>query len=248
MSEELNRLKLELAVANRILANEGVVDALGHISARSPLDPTHFFISRSLGPELVTPDDIQEFGLDGDEVHGDPRAPYAERAIHAQIYAARSDVLAVCHNHAPSVIPFGIMDVPLRPVFHMAATIGAHIPVWDIAAEFGDTDLLVRSSDQAASLARTLGTGRVVLMRGHGCAIAGGSVPEVVFSSIYLEVNARLQLQTLGTGRQPQYLSQGEIELASATLLQPLTQERTWTTWARRISVPGEPAAPASGA
>jgi ribulose-5-phosphate 4-epimerase/fuculose-1-phosphate aldolase len=236
VSDELSQLKQEVAVANRILANEGVVDALGHVSARNPHDPNQFLISRSLGPELVTPDDILEFDLDGVEVHGDTRAPYAERAIHARIYAARPDVASVCHNHAPSVIPFGIVDVPLRPVFHMAATIGARIPVWDIATDFGDTDLLVRSSEQADSLARTLGNGRVVLMRGHGCAVTGATIREVVFSSIYLEVNARLQLQALGTGREPRYLSDGEIERATATLLSPLTQERTWGTWSRRVA------------
>jgi ribulose-5-phosphate 4-epimerase/fuculose-1-phosphate aldolase len=235
MSAALTSLKRELALANRILANEGVVDALGHVSVRSPVDPTHFFISRSLGPELVTAADIQEFGLDGVEVHGDIRAPYAERAIHAGIYATRSDVLAVCHNHAPSVIPFGIVDLPLRPVFHMAAPIGADIPVWDIAADFGDTDLLVRSIEQAASLARALGQRRVVLMRGHGCAVAGASLQEVVYTCIYLQLNARLQLEALSTGREPRYLSQGEIERAGTTMLQPLAQERTWTTWSRRI-------------
>jgi ribulose-5-phosphate 4-epimerase/fuculose-1-phosphate aldolase len=236
----VSELGYELAVANRILANHGVVDALGHISARHPSNREHFFISRSLGPELVTPGDIQEFSFDGTEVNGDTRPPYAERAIHAGIYAARPDVQAVCHNHAPSVIPFSVTDLELRPVFHMAATIGEHIPVWDIAAEFGDTDLLVRSGDQADSLARTLKAGRVVLMRGHGCAVAGASVQEVVFTCVYLQLNAHLVLQTLSTGREPRYLSNGEIERATATLLQPLTQERTWRTWSQRITVPTE--------
>src|SRR5207237_8915737 len=120
----------------------------------------------------------------GIEAHGDTRAAYAERAIHAGIYAARPDVLAVCHNHAPSVIPFGIADLQLRPAFHMAASIGSRIPVWDVAAEFGDTNLLVRSSEQADSLARMLGQRRVVLMRGHGCAVAGASLQEVVFTCL----------------------------------------------------------------
>jgi ribulose-5-phosphate 4-epimerase/fuculose-1-phosphate aldolase len=122
----------------------------------------------------------------------------------------------------------------------MAAPIGAAIPVWDIADHFGDTDLLVRSSDQADSLAGTLGQGRVALMRGHGCAVAGASLSEVVFVCIYLELNAHLQLQLLSTGHEPRYLSEGEIERASATLLQPLTQERTWTTWSHRITRPIE--------
>jgi len=236
MSDRLSEIKRDVAIANRILAGHGVLDALGHVSARSPVDPTHFFIARSLGPELVTPADLQEFTFDGREVDGDPRPPYAERAIHAGIYAARPDVLAICHNHAPSVIPFGITGLQLRPVFHMAATIGEHIPVWDIAADFGDTDLLVRSREQADSLARALGAGRVVLMRGHGCAVACATVQEVVFTCVYLQVNVHLQLQTLSAGGEPRYLSSGEIERATTTLLQPLTQERTWTTWSQRIT------------
>jgi len=123
---------------------------------------------------------------------------------------------------------------------HIAAPIGSTIPVWDIAAEFGDTDLLVRSSEQADSLARTLGQGRVVLMRGHGCAVASTTVREVVFTCIYLQINAHLQLQVLSTGREPRYLSDGEIERTTTTLFQPLTQERTWTTWSQRITLTSE--------
>src|SRR5207248_2713224 len=127
-------------------------------------------------------------------------------------------------------------DLQLRPVFHMAASIGSRIPVWDIAAEFGDTDLLVRSSEQPDSLARMLGQRRVVLIRGHGCAVAGASLQEVVFTCVYLELNAQVLLQVLATGHEPQCLSDGEIERATATLLQPLTEERTWTTWSHRIT------------
>ncbi|MBV9595884.1 MAG: class II aldolase/adducin family protein [Chloroflexi bacterium] len=95
MSDRVSDIKRDVAIANPILASHGVLDALGHVSARRPLDPTHFFISRSLGPELVTPADLQEFAFDGREVSGGPRPPYAERAIHAGIYAARPDVLAL---------------------------------------------------------------------------------------------------------------------------------------------------------
>jgi HCOMODA/2-hydroxy-3-carboxy-muconic semialdehyde decarboxylase len=122
----------------------------------------------------------------------------------------------------------------------MPATIGQNIPVWDISSEFGDTDLHVRSADQADSLARTLGGGRVVLMRGHGCAVVGASLQEVVFTCVYLQLNAHLQLPTLSIGRDPHYLTNGEIERAIATLPQPQTQERTWTTWSQRITLPTE--------
>ena len=58
MSELIDRL-LELVTANRILAHEGVVDAFGHISVRTPGAPDRFIMSRSRSPELVTLDDAE---------------------------------------------------------------------------------------------------------------------------------------------------------------------------------------------
>lgn len=223
----------ELVVANRILAHEGILDAFGHVSVRHPEEAGHYLIARSLGPELVTEADLQRFTLDGQQVDGDPRPAYAERAIHGAIYEARPDVLAVCHNHAPSVLPYGVTDFPLRPIFHMASLIGADVPVWDVADRFGDTDMLVRTIEQGRSLARTLGDRRVALMRGHGSVVAGRTLREVVMTAVYLEQNARLQMQAAALG-DVRYLSRGEIERASAMLLGSLASERAWETWRRR--------------
>jgi HCOMODA/2-hydroxy-3-carboxy-muconic semialdehyde decarboxylase len=224
----------ELVLANRILAHEGVVDAFGHVSVRHPDDANCFIISRSLGPELVTEADLQVFALDGEQVGGDPRAPYAERFIHGAVYEARPDVQAVCHNHAPSVIPFSVTGVPLRPIFHLAAPIGPELPVWDIAAEFGETDMLVRNVEQGRSLARALGARRVALMRGHGSVIAGPDVRVVTSAGVYLEQNARLLMQALALG-EVRYLSEGEVERAGASSGSSLGLERAWTTWCRRL-------------
>jgi HCOMODA/2-hydroxy-3-carboxy-muconic semialdehyde decarboxylase len=225
----------DLVLANRILANEGVLDAFGHVSIRHPDDPERFIISRSLGPELVMESDLQLFRLDGAQVGGDPRPPYSERFIHGAVYEARPDVMSVCHNHAPSVIPFSVTGVPLRPIFHLAASIGAEIPVWDIAAQFGETDLLVRTIDQGRSLAQALGWRRVALMRGHGSVVAAPDVRALTSACVYLEQNARLLLQALALG-EVRYLSEGEVERAAATSFGSLSLERAWTTWSRRVA------------
>jgi HCOMODA/2-hydroxy-3-carboxy-muconic semialdehyde decarboxylase len=224
----------DLVLANRILAHEGVVDAFGHVSIRRPDDSHCFIISRSLGPELVTEDDLQVFSLDGQQVGGNPGAPYAERFIHAAVYEARPEVQAVCHNHAPSVIPFSVTGVPLRPIFHLAAPIGAEIPVWDIATEFGETDMLVRNAEQGRSLARTLGGRRVALMRGHGSVVAGADVRSLTSACVYLEQNARLLLQALALG-EVRYLSVGEVEQAGDSSGTSLGTERAWGAWSRRV-------------
>src|SRR5687768_1363495 len=182
----------DLVIANRILAHEDVVDAYGHVSIRHPDKPNHFFLARSLAPELVTRDDIVEFGMDGEPVRDEKRPLYLERFIHAGILDARPDVMAVVHAHAEDILPFGIAtDTPLRPVIHAGSFIGPNVPVWDIAEKFGDTNVLVTNMDQGRDLARVMDGNPVGLMRGHGFASCARSLIEVVRVSVYLPRNAR---------------------------------------------------------
>ena len=223
----------QLVAANRILAHEGVVDAFGHVSLRHPENPEHYLLSQSRAPELVAMDDLMEFTLEGDPIDQRRRPMYAERPIHGGVYEARPDVQAVVHNHSPAVIPFGVTGTPLRPIFHLAAIMGEEVPVWDIRDRFGDTNLLVTTMEQGRDLARCVGPGRAALMRGHGCVVAGGSLKEAVMAAIYLQVNARLLLDSLPWGKVT-YLSAGEVEKMSATQLLPLSVNRAWEYWSMR--------------
>ena len=230
---KLDDLLNQLVVANKILANEGVVDAYGHVSFRHPDNPERFFLARSLAPEFVERDDLLEFTLDGDPV-SDRRPPYLERFIHGGIYESRRDVGAVVHAHAEATLPFGITDVPLRAVIHSGSFIGTNVPVWNIADEFGDTNLLVTNRSQGQDLARCLGSNSVVLMRGHGFAAAASSLIEVVRLSVYLPRNARVQLGAMKMGEfKP--LSEGEIAARAADYKPHSVQTwRAWHYWAQR--------------
>jgi len=225
-----------LIAANRILARENVVDAFGHVSVRDPREPDRYVMSRSRSPELIEFEDLMEFRLDGTPVEARGRTPYGERMIHGAIYAARSDVNAVVHNHSYAVLPFTVAETRLRPVIHMASIIGAQIPVWDIRAAFGDTDMLVRTMDQGRSLAGTLGRNTCVLMRGHGAVVVGPGVKEVVMTSFYLQVNAQVQLQALGLGEITP-LSSAEIVLSHETQFSPLAIDRAWEYFCQRAGV-----------
>jgi ribulose-5-phosphate 4-epimerase/fuculose-1-phosphate aldolase len=223
----------ELVVANRILANEGVVDAFGHISVRHPDNPGHYLMSCSRSPELVTLDDIMEFTLEGEIVGENDRKPYAERHIHGGILERRADIVSVVHNHSHEIIPFSVTQTPLRPLMHVTGVIGEHVPVWDIADRFGGTNLLVTNMEQGRDLAEKMGDARVVLMRGHGCAVAAASIKAAVLTAIYTQVNAKLQLQAMPLG-EVRYLSAEELELTPETLVGPLAMERAWEYFARR--------------
>ena len=228
----LTRTLDELVTANRILARENVVDAFGHVSIRHPEFADRFIVSRARAPECIEVEDLMEFTLDGVPIEPAGRTPYAERFIHAAVYEARADVQAVVHNHSPSVIPFGITGTPLRPVMHMCASMGVTVPLWDSRTNFGDTNLLVTSLEMARDLAAALGRGAVALMRGHGCVLAGRSLREVVFNSVYLELNAELQWKAHALGTTT-FLSDGEVEAILSTRAS-FTYERAWEYWCGR--------------
>jgi len=230
-------LKL-LVAANRILANEGVVDAFGHVSVRDPHNVERFWLSRSRSPALVELDDLMEFSLDGTAIDARGRTPYGERMIHAAVYAARKDVQSVVHNHAYDVLPFTITDEPLRPVVHTASVIGAEIPVWDIRTKFGATDMLVRSIEQGRDLAAALGNNTCALLRGHGAVVVGASIERAVLTAIYLQVNASVLLQALQLGgAKPEPLSAEEIARSSETQFSPLALDRSWEYFCQRAGV-----------
>lgn len=231
--EKLLKAMQELVVANRILASEGICDAFGHASIRHPDNPDRYVMARSRSPGVITIEDLMEYTLDGDPIDQRGRAMYAERHIHGGVYETRPDAMAVIHNHSHAVIPFGVTGVPLRPVLHMGAAAGADLPVWDIRDRFGDTTLLVTNMDQGRDLARCLGDRRVALMRGHGCVVAARNIKEAVMIAVYLETNARLQLQSLQLG-EPRYLSDGEVALGMKQFVAELAIDRAWEYWAIR--------------
>ena len=226
----------ELVTANRILAREGVVDSFGHVSVRHPDRDDRYVLSRARAPECIEIDDLMEFSLDGAPIDARGRAPYAERSIHGAVYESRADVRAVVHHHSPSVIPFSVTAAPLSPIMHMCAGIGARVPTWDSRTAFGDTNLLVTTQEMARSLAAALGGRPAVLMRGHGAVVAGASIREVVFNSIYLQLNADLQMKARALG-EITFLTEGEIAAVLKTR-GAFTYERAWEHWCRRAGRP----------
>jgi ribulose-5-phosphate 4-epimerase/fuculose-1-phosphate aldolase len=224
----------QLARANRVIANEGVLDAFGHVTMRHPADPGRYLMARSRGPELVQPEDIHEFTLDSQIVKPIKERLYSERVIHGEIYKTCPEVDAICHHHAPSILPFCISGMALKPVYHLGATIGAAAPFWDAREEFGATNLIVAKPEEGASLARALGTNWIVLMRRHGATVAGRTLEELTFRTIYSARNAALQIQAHALG-QVSPLNAEETRLAGEFNLQPGPVMRAWEYWSVRL-------------
>ena len=238
MADQLADLRYDIALANRMLAHHGVLDAFGHVSARHPNDPQRYLLSRSRAPELVEPDDILEYTLDSKLVKDGDTPLYSERVIHGEIYKARPDVNCVVHHHAPDFMPLVITGIDYVPVFHLGAVGGAQVPFWDQREEFGDTNLLVVNPEEGASLARRLGQSWMVLMNRHGVTAAATNVREAVFRCVFSCLNARFQIAAAAAGRVGP-LSPGEVRHAFTISTGTTGQSRSWELWMMNLAKAG---------
>ena len=242
MADALAQARLDLAIANRIVSHEGIIDAFGHVSMRHPKRPDRYLISYSRSPEVVEPADILEYTLDSEPVKPLPKGirGYGELVIHGEIYKARPDVNAVSHHHGMAFLPFCNSGKELVPLYHMGAQIGEKVPFWDSRDEFGDTNLLVLEPEEGRSLAKALGPYWLVLLRRHGATVAGKNLIELVFRTIYTYRNAELQLATQAQGLPLSPLTPGEQKMAWDRNLQPRPQARAWEYWCVRLKKKGE--------
>jgi HCOMODA/2-hydroxy-3-carboxy-muconic semialdehyde decarboxylase len=239
-------IRFQLAIANRVIAGQGIIDAFGHISTRHPENPERYLVSRSRSPQLVTPDDILEYDLDSNPIHPTQHQQYSERVIHGAIYRQRPDVMCVCHHHAAAFMPLVITRTDYIPVFHLGAVGGIKPPYWDQRDQFGDTNMLVRTAEEGRSLAKALGSDWMVLMARHGVTAAGRNIQETVFRCVFSCQNAEYQVRSMGLG-QPSSLSSGETELAGRLAADSVTINRAWEFWLHGLERSGTMPPPAQG-
>lgn len=227
-----NSVVSDLALANQILDDKEVLDGYGQVSVRNPRNPNQYFLSRSMAPALVSESDIMTFDLDSNPVGNDKREPYAERFIHGEIYRARPDVNAIVNCYSPDLIPFGVTKVPLRALYHMTAFIASGVPVFEIRdfRAAGNKSMLVNNHELGQALAHVLGKNAAVLVRGHGAVIVGVSIPQAVGRSVYLQINAKLQMKAIALGQPINYLADGEDVPAAASLF-----ELDWDAWKEEV-------------
>ena len=222
--------KRMLVLANRILAQQGIFDAFGHISLRNPEDPNTFLITRSLSPELVTMDDILTLDFNGDIVSQDKtQKTFLERFIHCSIYKARPDVNCVAHPHPPEIITFIATGAPYGSIYHLDVTFHDGIPLFtDIPVESG---ALINSMAVADKLTETLGKKRGVMIRNHGIVIVGESIPRVIYSTITLRDNIRMLLPAIAAGAKPVYIDRESAEYGTKTHFCGSPFKRCWDYW-----------------
>ena len=228
-------LMADLAAAGRILVTQGVMDGFGHVSLRHPQAPNRYFMARSIAPALVTPADIIEYDLDSNPCNANGRGSFLERFIHGEIFKARPDIMSVVHSHSPSVIPFGLVNVPIQAMFHNAAFLAAGVPVFDIREKFGATDMLVGNGAKGVALAAVMGKKDIAMMRAHGSVACGPTLQTAVFRAVYTEVNARVQHWTLALGGGAPVAALDNEEGLLADAVNQTAGMRAWDLWRSQV-------------
>jgi ribulose-5-phosphate 4-epimerase/fuculose-1-phosphate aldolase len=225
----MNELE-DLVAAYRVLAEYGVIDGYGHVSVRSPRDPNRYYLARAIAPERVQVEDMIEYDLDSRPIDENGRESVRERFIHGEVFRSRPEVMAVVHNHSPSVVPFSVTGVAMRPIFHMAAFVGEGLPNFEIRDAQKGTDLLVKTPQLGKALAKTLGPKPAALMRGHGAVVVGENLPRAVGRSVYLELSARMQMQAmLLAGEKGNITYMDDAEVKASVPVQ--NYNRAWPMW-----------------
>jgi HCOMODA/2-hydroxy-3-carboxy-muconic semialdehyde decarboxylase len=223
----------DLVAGSRILADQNILDAFGHVSIRHPTHPDRYLMSRNLAPALVTADDIIEYDLDSNPLNDNGRRSFLERFIHGEIYRARHDVKAVVHTHSPAVIPFGVTQTKMMPISQMGSFLASGVPVFEIRNAGGMTNLLVSNNQLGKALAATLGNTSAALLRGHGNVVVGPSIQIAVARAIYMEGNARLQVTAMALGGPITYVDKEEAELFDTPFQQQI--QRPWELWKSKV-------------
>jgi L-fuculose-phosphate aldolase len=200
-------IKERMIWAGKVLVECGQDDfTRGHISFRTPDDPSLFFMKpHSIGLDEITLDNILTINLDGNVVAGSARR-HSEVYIHSEIFKVRPDIHCVLHTHPPYAIALSASKRPLVAYSQPGALFHNAVGIYE------DTINLIRSEAMGAGVARALGPHRAVLLKNHGAVAAGASIGETVIRMIMLENAAMIQMVAEAAGETRPLFPDADIE------------------------------------
>jgi HCOMODA/2-hydroxy-3-carboxy-muconic semialdehyde decarboxylase len=212
----MEQLKSDFVTALKIVSCEGLSDAFAHVSAR--VDGQRMLFMPRKSPDLVKKSDL--FLVDFEK-------QVSQSTVHQAVYKARSDVQAVLHFHAPSIVLLTLVGRTIRPLHNYSAMFYEGVPLFDGPGQ-------VETPERAAEIARILGSGKAVLLRGHGAVVVGKSIREACILSLYLQETARLEAEASRLGA-PQYIPADEAERMARRTFKPESTARAWDHFAAKV-------------
>jgi ribulose-5-phosphate 4-epimerase/fuculose-1-phosphate aldolase len=192
--DEINILKENLIIANKILDKQGLASTMGHISVRIQGTET-FLITRSIAPGMATLDDIVVCNIAGKVIQGKYSETFGEVAGHAAVYKKRKDINSVAHTHSPYVIALSMTGNTLLNLGTEALKVG-----------FGTISLyekfrMLENQEVGEEVVDLIQENKAVILRGHGAVVVGQSIEGCTVACISLEKAARFQLMAASAGK-----------------------------------------------
>jgi L-fuculose-phosphate aldolase len=220
----------ELVDACRVLADHGHEDkTLGHLSYRDPHGRGLWLKRAGIGlGEKRNADDFVLIGFEGEVISGSGDR-HIEWPIHAGVLCHRPDVDYVLHSHAHACVLFSALEEPLPLVGNECVLFVDGVP------RFTDTSDLIRTPELGDRVARTLGTGRVTLLRSHGIVVAAATVWDLVLTAIYLEATAESALALFATGRPFVEVDREDARAKAMRTVTPDVLAGFWEYYRRRL-------------
>jgi ribulose-5-phosphate 4-epimerase/fuculose-1-phosphate aldolase len=199
---------------------QGMIGVFGHVSVYHPETKT-VLITPGMGSNkgALQAKDMVAAGLDGKQRRG-TEGPPVEWPIHTALHGARSDALAVAHLHTPYATLFSIAKRDFKPVTLQGAIFSDGVPLYPEAQ-------LITTPARGEALLKTIGDKRAALLRGHGIVVVGQNLPEVLFSSLVLEDDAKKTLQAASLG-EVGTISQDECKTFGAEIALERRAQRAW--------------------
>ena len=181
--------------ASHALATAGLGDMVwGHASVRDPESRGVWMKASGWGFEEIDSSRVVLVDRAGAVLAGTGRR-HLEYSIHTEIVAARKDIGAVVHTHAPALSAFASLEEPLRPISHDA------IPFTEPPIpRFTVTGALIDSEQLGRLLAGELGAANGILMPNHGAVTVGQTIDAAVMHAVLLERACRTALLALAAG------------------------------------------------
>jgi len=189
-------LKQRLAAAFRIFGRFGFDEGVaGHITARDPERPDHFWVNPfGLNFKLVTVDDLILVNHDGEVVEGDWPVNVAAFAIHSQVHAARPDIVAAAHSHSVHGKAFSSLGRLLSPLTQDSCIF------FEDHGLFDDYTGVVVDTEEGKRIAHALGDYKAAILRNHGLLTVGKSVDEALYWFVTMERTCQAELLARAAG------------------------------------------------
>jgi len=222
--DTLEQTRKDMISACQILNDKKLVEGFGHVSARIP-GTDRFLLTPRMGLALVQEGDLLTINLAGEVVDGGQAKP-SETWLHAAILKAKPRVNAITRIHARAANIFSVTNRRLEPLHNHGSFFAGGVPVYNRPD-------LITTPKLGAEVARILGNGPAILLRGNGQVAVGRTIPEAVMMAIYLEETAEILYGALQIGK-PVVLTLEESKQRQVEALPPVDLERAWNFFKNR--------------